>query len=117
MDGTERNILVYVEDISRLVGAVDLSLSYYGYAIYLALSLEEVCETLRRLPVDRVITDLSCLSLDRCSLLRRVEQLAPAATVMILTDGDEPQGPDGETRSLPGFFLVGPGFMNTAQVQ
>jgi len=117
MDGTERNILVYVEDISRLVAAIDLSLGYYGYAVHFASSLEEVCETLRRHAVERVVTDLSMISTDRCSLLKRVHQLSPATTVMILTDGEEPDIVRGEARPLPGYFLVGPGFMDAAHVQ
>ena len=86
MDGEDRNVLVYVQDITRLASAIDLSLGYYGYAVHFATSLEEVCETLRRHYIDRVITDLSMISTDNCSLLQRVNQLSPTATVMILTD-------------------------------
>ncbi len=117
MDGTERNILVYVQDITGLASAIDLSLGYYGYAVHFASSLEEVCEILRRHHVERVITDLSMISTDRCSLLNRVHQLSPAATVMILTDGDEPDILHGDARPLPGYFLVNPGFMEAAHVQ
>ena len=117
MERVERNILVYVQDITRLASAIDLSLGYYGYAVHFATSLDEVCETLRRHYVERVITDLSMISADRCSLLKRVNQLSPTATVMILTDDDELDIVHGDDRLMPGYFLVGPGFMEAAHIQ
>ncbi len=111
MDDKERKILVYVNDIPQLVGAVDISLGYYDYGVHFALSPDEVCDTLRRHQVELVISDLASISTDRGSLLKRVHQLSPAARVMILTEEGGTGGVPGEGRTMPEYFLVDPGFM------
>jgi DNA-binding NtrC family response regulator len=111
MDEKEPKILVYVNDIPQLVGAVDLSLGYYDYGVHFAMNPEEVCDTLRRHHVELVISDLSTISTDRGALLKRVQQLSPAARIMVLTEERGSKDVAVEGAAMPEYFLLNPGFL------
>jgi CheY-like chemotaxis protein len=115
MESEERQVLVFVSEVSHLVGAIDLALGDHGCLVRFASDPEEAFDRLSRQDVDLIITDRETLRMEGGDLVERFQDLSPYVSIMILHGGEEPFVVPGRVQQEEGYTLVGPDSGRSAQ--
>jgi len=90
MESTERHILVFVSELSHVLGAMELALGDHGYRVRFASDRDEALELSSQQVFDLVITDQETLRTEGTSLLERVQAHCPCASIMVLHGDADP---------------------------
>ncbi len=109
MEREERQVLVFVSEVSHLLGAIDLALGDHGYRVRFASDRREALDRLGSRWFDLLITDLESLRTEGADLVEQIHHLYPGTTIMILHGGEEPVVVPGTFRREDGYYLVEPG--------
>ena len=75
MNQDEQEILMFVEDLSYLIDAIDLALRSDGYRLHFASGLDELFRCLIRQQIDLVVTSLSMINMDWLDFMKMVNKV------------------------------------------
>ncbi len=108
MNAEKREILVWVNDVTHMLGAIDLALGGYGYSVRFAADFQEAFDTLKKNAIDLVITDFSTILENGKPFPGKARELSSYATVMVLTGDTEQVSDAGLFRDSDGYLLIEP---------
>ena len=106
MNQDEQEILLFEEDLSHLIDAIDLAFRGYGYRLHFASSLEDVFSRLISQHIDLVVTSQSMIIMNWLDFMKMVNKLSPVSMVVMLTGEEETNCSSDVLPIAKDYFLV-----------
>jgi DNA-binding NtrC family response regulator len=100
--------ILVVEDNSSLCAVLVEMLGAHGYCVFGSLDGEHALRTLRRVPIDLVMTDLMMPGLGGDELLKQVRQIYPEIPVIVMTSFGSVESAVAVTRAGAAEYLTKP---------